>query len=249
MNRIAAALAVLSLLGFSTRAHAVDIVGKAMMLPASERAVQVTYFRAPGQEPRPSVLLLHGAIGFESEIANYTRYASDLANSGIDAYLVYYYSEADEQARASGRNVFQTRYDAWVKLADDLADHLVKQPNSNGKVGLIGFSLGAMITAAASARDPAISAAVIYYGTLPAAEESSVTRFPPLLFLHGDADTVIPLERGRHLADLARKLGAPVEFQVYPGAHHGFGALLQTPAGSDAETRAIAFLGRELKTY
>ena len=66
MNRIAqgllAPIAIFALLG---TASAADIQGKQITLPSSERQVHVTQFKAPGTAPRPSVLLLHGAGGFD----------------------------------------------------------------------------------------------------------------------------------------------------------------------------------------
>src|SRR5215472_5227680 len=86
----AGALSALALL--PAIASAAEIEGRHIILPATERQVNVTYFRAPGEALRPSVLLLHGAIGFDAQIANYDHYCSELAGNGMDAYLVYYYS-------------------------------------------------------------------------------------------------------------------------------------------------------------
>src|SRR6185436_5842182 len=131
-------LASLVLLAFLPALEAAEITGKTMTLPATERQVKVVYFRAPGDAKRPAALLLHGAGGFDRRIADYNRYGSALANQGIDAYLVYYYSDADEKRMSSfdGGDVFTERYPAWAKLVDDLADHLITQAQSNGKVGL-----------------------------------------------------------------------------------------------------------------
>lgn len=50
-------------LGLRSLCQAADITGVEMTLPAKERPVQVTYFRAPGNAVRPSALILHGAGG------------------------------------------------------------------------------------------------------------------------------------------------------------------------------------------
>jgi carboxymethylenebutenolidase len=227
-------------------ARADDIKGQKMVLPTRERQVDVTYFRAPGDNPRPAALLLHGANGFDSQIANYNSYASALAARGIDAYLVYYYSAADEKSMFGGDDVFAKRYGSWTRLVGDLVADVRGQKLSNGKVGLVGFSNGGILATGASARDPDIAAAVIYYGTPPFTTDRPVTRFPPLLILHGDADVIISVEQGRRLAQLAKQLGAPAELVVYPGERHGFGSHLDTANGADALSRTIAFLRREL---
>lgn len=238
-------LASLVLLALHPTVEAAEIAGKTMTLPATERQVKVVYFRAPGDAKRPAALLLHGAGGFDRRIDDYSKYASALANEGIDAYLVYYYSDADERDMSQSGDVFTERYPAWAKLVDDLADHLLTQKDSNGKVGLVGFSNGGILATGASTLDPKISAAVIYYGTEPWPLKERAKRFPPLLVLHGDADQVIPVIAGHQLAALAQDVGAKADLVIYPGEGHGFGPNA-IGNGADALKRTIAFLKREL---
>jgi len=243
-----AAAALLMLAPFATTVLAAEISGKSMTLPAAERQVKVTYFRAPGDAKRPAVLLLHGGGGFDRRIGDYNHYASVLANEGFDAYLFYYYSDLDEKLMSrGGADVFTTRYPSWAKQVDDVADYLIKQKDSNGKVGLVGFSNGGILATGASTLDPRITAAVIYYGTEPWPLGEPAKRFPPLLVLHGDADQIIPIENGRQLTALAKKLGTKVDFVVYPGEAHGFGADTSKKNGADALQRTVAFLKRELQ--
>jgi len=244
---VVGALLAFGLLPGMTRAA--DIEGQHIVLPAKERQVNVTYFRAPGEAPRPAVLLLHGANGFDAQIVNYDRYCSELAGNGMDAYLVYYHSFADQHSMASGTDVFIDRFGAWARLVDDLAGDVLAAKQSNGKVGLIGFSNGGFLAAGAGALDARINAAVIYYGAVPFPIIDRVTRFPPLLVLHGDADAIIQVDRGKELASLARQLGGSADLVIYPGATHGFGSRLNTKDGADALARTIAFLAKELDAH
>jgi carboxymethylenebutenolidase len=238
-------LASLVLLALLPTVEAAEITGKAMTLPATERQVKVVYFRAPGDAKRPAALLLHGAGGFDRRIAEYNRYASALASQGIDAYLVYYYSDADERGMSQTGDIFTERYPAWAKLVGDLADHLLTQKDSNGKVGLVGFSNGGILATGASTLDPKINATVIYYGTEPWPLKERAKRFPPLLVLHGDADQIIPVIAGHQLAALAEEVGAKADLVIYPGEGHGFGPN-PNGNGADALKRTIAFLKKEL---
>jgi acetyl esterase/lipase len=65
---------------------------------------------------------------------------------------------------------------------------------------------------------------------------------PPMLLVHGDADTLVPVEQSRLLAERLRDAGAEVEFDVVPEAGHGFAGV---DAGPQIE-RAVQFLARRL---
>ena len=247
MNRtILSVFAVLAFVALALPAAAAEIRGQKITLPSKERPVHVTYFRAPGDAPRPSALLLHGAGGFDRRIGDYNRYASALANSGIDAYLVYYYSTEDETKMDLGADVFENRYTAWARMVGELAEYLEKQKDSNGKAALVGFSNGGILATGASTLDPKINAAVIYYGTEPWPLNEKAKRFPPMLILHGDADNVIPVAAGKQLAALAKSLGSPADLVIYPSERHGFGSDIDKKNGADALKRTIAFLRKEL---
>ena len=247
-NIVKSLAAALALFAFAVPSgNAADIEGKRIMLPSKERQVHVTYFRASGDAPRPAALLLHGAGGFDRRIADNSHYAAMLAEAGIDAYLVYYYSDLDEKLMSNGVSVFSERYPHWATLVDDLADYLVKQKDSNGKVGLVGFSNGGILASGASTLDPTINAAVIYYGTDPWPLGQPAKRFPPLLILHGDADQVIDVSNGKELAEEAKALGATVDLVIYPGQSHGFGADWQKKDATDAFNRTVTFLKKELQ--
>jgi carboxymethylenebutenolidase len=244
MNRMLRSAAALVLLLTASAASAADVNGEKILLPAKERQVRVTLFRAPGTAPRGSVLMLHGAGGFDRQIQNYNHYASALAQEGFDAYLVNYRSDEDMKRLAAGEDVFQDRFSDWAKLVDDLVDYLKAQKTSNGKIGLIGFSDGGTLSTAASALDKNVTAAVIYYGMDSALVGE--TRFPPMLLLHGDADQVIPWSQGERLAQHIQGLHAHVEFVLFPGEKHGFGGDTSTKHGADALKRTIVFLHQQM---
>lgn len=240
-NTCAGWLAILFAIGLCSAVQAAETTGVEMTLPAKERPVQVIYFRAPGNAARPAALILHGGGGLARGRERYQQYAAAIANEGFDAYVVSYYSADD-----ATRNVFETRFEAWAHLVDDIADHVLTLPGSNGKVGLIGFSNGGILATGAGSLDPKINAAVIYYGTEPWPLPERATRFPPLLVLHGDADDIIPVNEGRRLAQEARRLGGEVELVVYPGAKHGFGMSMADPDSMDSYARTVAFLKKHL---
>ena len=236
-------LALVLICCMSAAALAAEIEGREMRLPAKEREVKVIQFRAAGDAPRPAALILHGAGGLDRRIDRYKKYAAAIADAGIDAYLVYYYSNRDNE---SGGGMFEQRFPAWARLVGDLAAHLSAQKDSNGRVGLIGFSNGGILAPGAAGLEPKINAAVVYYGGEPWPLNPLPTHYPPLLILHGDADAVIPVEAGQELAARARKMGAAVDLILYSKEVHGFGFNLEEANSADALARTVAFLKKEL---
>lgn len=67
---------------------------------------------------------------------------------------------------------------------------------------------------------------------------------PPLLILHGTADTTVPLEQSQLLADALKKAGAPHELVIVEGAPHTFH--LQ-PKQRDLRPVVLGFFEKHLK--
>jgi len=251
MRILWALLALFAFASVTSPVLAADVQGREMTLPASERAVKVEYYHASGNAKRPAVLMLHGGQGWggaEGRTDSFQHYASELAQHGFDTYMVYYYSDqdiADRKANAPGVSI--RRFPAWAKLVSDLTSDVKRMPDSNGKLGLVGFSNGGNLSAHATPLDKNIDAAVIYYGGVSRVPDFQAKRFPPLMIFHGEADTREPIERGRKLYEVAKALGGPVEFHSYPGINHGFGQNLGTPAADDAFKRTLVFLDKNLK--
>jgi len=255
MRRLArtlfATLVVSGLTGFAPDGRAAAVEGKEMTLPASERTVKVEFFRAPGTGKRPAILMLHGGQGWggaEGRIENFRQYGSELAKHGFDAYMVYYYSEQDVKDRAANvPGLSIRRFPAWAKVVSDLTADVKKLPDSNGKVGLVGFSNGGNLSAHATPLDPNIDAAVVHYAGVSRVPGFEAKRFPPLLVMHGEADRRQGIELGRKLYDVAKALGGTVEFVSYPNTDHGFAQNFGTYAAADAFKHTVAFLEKHLK--
>jgi len=122
-----------------------------------------------------------------------------------------------------------------VTRLDAVRDYAVKLPAANGKVATIGFCWGGGRSFAYAAAQPALDAAVVYYGTSPESAALAAIH-APVLGLYGGDDarvgaTVPPAE-----AEMKR-LGKSFETHTYDGAGHGF---LRAQAGRDANAKATA---------
>lgn len=130
-------------------------------------------------------------------------------------------------------------------------DYAIKLPAANGKSATIGFCWGGARSFAYAASQPALDAAVVYYGTSP--ETGDLARIKaPVLGLYGGDDARVNATIGPAEMEM-KTLGKTYEPHIYDGAGHGFlraqsgreGANLK--ATQQAWARTIVFLRERLK--
>lgn len=209
----------------------------------------VKAFLAEGQGQHSAIIVLHGSQGLEKYRAFYERQATQLAQAGFDAYVLNYYNEQDVACSTTvetRRANFSRRIGDWSQMVSDVVSQVLSQGHKMRPVGIVGFSQGGFLGTSVASRDTRIKALVVYYGGIPAQHTAGskhpVTHMPPLLELHGDADTVVPIETGKGLVEMTRSLGQSAEMVVYPGAGHGF----NRSAATDAEQRTLKFFQAQL---
>lgn len=123
-------------------------------------------------------------------------------------------------------------------------------PAANGRTATIGFCWGGARSFAYAAAQPALDAAVVYYGTSPETGELAKIR-APVVGLYGGDDARVNATIPAAEAEMKR-LGKVYEPNVYDGAGHGFlrqqdgkeGANLR--ATERAWPRTVAFLRERL---
>jgi carboxymethylenebutenolidase len=101
-------------------------------------------------------------------------------------------------------------------------------PASNGKTGVVGFCWGGGSTLLYAIDQPAIDAAVMYYGpapTQPGTQTPDLSGLAaikaPMLAFYGGNDNRVT-STAQPIADRMKQLGKSFEFHVYDGAGHGF---------------------------
>ena len=176
------------------------------------------------------VLVIHDIRG----MADITRAVGDqLAQDGFIAIVPDFLSGkgpngGGSEALGSGvGQAIQSLTPADVKARLDAAmEYGKKLPASNGKTGVVGFCWGGARSFGYAAAQPALNAAVVYYGDAPGAADGSLeTQLAnvkaPVLGLYAGNDarigaTVPPTEAAM------KKLGKSYEIHTYVGAGHGF---------------------------
>jgi carboxymethylenebutenolidase len=213
-----------------------------------EGGAAIARYAADRAGKRPAALVLHGNPGVEFNPRAYERYANALAASGIDAYLVRYFTAENYQAldlkksTPESRDAYTTgRFEGWTKRTSSVVTAILERPDSLSRIGLLGFSLGGYLAADTAAHDHRIAAVAVMYGGMPDAMVAQVKHMPPLIELHGEADRSVPLAKGEELVKLARAVGAQAEQVTYSSREHGFDFSDTDPMTADAVGRAIRF--------
>lgn len=97
------------------------------------------------------------------------------------------------------------------------------------KLALVGFSQGTMMALHVGLRRPRVPAAILGYSGMlvgPEHVKEAVTgqagrRPPPILLVHGDADTVIPVDALFAASDALADAGVPAQWHLSFGVAHG----------------------------
>jgi carboxymethylenebutenolidase len=201
---------------------------------------------SPG--PHPGVILLPGSSGWRPD---YARFAKAFADSGFVALAIDYYGET---GRGESHEEENRNWPAWQATIRNAVTYLGVTPAVGGRpIALVGYSRGAMLAISVGASDPPIAAIVDFYGAGSDDDppDNQISHFPPLLILHGDADSNIPVALAYRLYDRLHARGGDVEMHVYPNAEHGFNAPwapgYSQPQATDSWARTIGFLKHRLK--
>jgi carboxymethylenebutenolidase len=205
--------------------------------------------RPKGGGRRPAVVVIHENRGLNPHIRDVAR---RLAVEGFlalapDALSPLGGTPADED---KARELIGTldRVQTVARLAAAVP-YLASHPESNGKVGAVGFCWGGGMVNRLAAAGTALSAAVAYYGqTLPAEEVPRVST--PLLLHYAGRDERINAGIPAFEAAL-KEHEKPYQLFVYEGAQHAFNndtnaARYDKSAAELAWGRTVEFLRKRL---
>jgi carboxymethylenebutenolidase len=202
--------------------------------------IPVDCFEPGGSGPRPAIVALHGSGGYGGG-GRARSLAGPVASLGYSVFLPHYFRRTgtERSDAATSHRHFLT----WMGTVRDAIGFAARQPGVDpSHVGIIGISLGAYLGLAVASLDERVKAVVDFFGGMPDPLAAGCTRMPPTLILHGDSDTIVPVDEAHRLQRLLVSCGAPHEMKIYSGETHFFSSL----AGLDAAQRTIAFLGKHL---
>lgn len=203
--------------------------------------------RGPG--PHPGLILLPGSAGWR---ASYPQLARVFADSGFVTLALDYFGET---GRDTSREDAARKRPIWQQTIKNAVAYLQTSEVTPARpIGLIGFSRGGFLAVAVAASTPGVAVVVDFSsGGAPDPDslKQEVRGFPPLLILHGEADSVVLVQQAYRLRDAVRAQGGTLETRIYPGAQHGFNMRGTTAyseaAAQDAWFCALQFLRRHLE--
>ena len=119
-------------------------------------------------------------------------------------------------------------------ILDGAAAYATALPAATGAFSVVGYCWGGGVAFGYATRRADLSAAVVYYGTSPSTDSLKGVK-APVLGQYGGNDARVNATIGAAEAELKR-LGARYEYDIYPGAGHGF--LRQQSGQSGANLKA-----------
>ncbi len=168
----------------------------------------------------PTVIVIHENRGLNPHIKDVTRRmaAEGFIALGLDYLSPMGGTPADED---KGRDMIgQLKGPDMIAYGKAAVAYLKTRPDSNGKVGAIGFCWGGGAVNTLAVNEPNLNAGVAYYGGQPKAED--VPKINAAMMMHyGGLDERI--NAGIPAFEEALKAAKKTyELHIYPGVNHAF---------------------------
>ncbi len=216
---------------------------------ASSRPVAAYLVRPRGDARAPAVIVVHENRGLNAHIEDVAR---RLAVAGFVALAPDLLSPLGGTPRDEDRaREMIDRLDAQATIGDLKAATawLANHPNTTGKVGAVGFCWGGGMVNQLAVAEPALDAAVVFYGASPKAEQVAGIKAPLLLHYAGLDERINQSVPAYEQA--LKSAGKDYTLHTYGGVNHAFhndtnAARYREQAAKLAWQRTIDFLKRKL---
>jgi carboxymethylenebutenolidase len=216
---------------------------------ASSGPVAAYLVRPRGDARAPAVIVVHENRGLNAHIEDVAR---RLAVAGFVALAPDLLSPLGGTPRDEDRaREMIDRLDAQATVGDLKAATawLANHPNTTGKVGAVGFCWGGGMVNQLAVAEPALDAAVVFYGASPKAEQVAGIKAPLLLhyaWLDERINQSVPAYE-----QALKSAGKDYTLHMYEGVNHAFhndtnAARYREQAAKLAWQRTIDFLKRKL---
>ncbi len=194
---------------------------------SGDRRIRIDQHEPRSAQQSPALLLLHGSGGNVSFWLD--RFAPTLSQFGVAAYAPHYF-EKTGTARATPELILDGKhFPAWLAAAQDAITYVASRPMVDGaRIGVLGISLGGYLTMALATRERRLRAVIELSGGLPPGMEAGLSpATPPVLVLHGDQDSTVPVSEAHKLKRLFEQHGVRHQIEILPGETHWFSQAAQ----------------------
>jgi carboxymethylenebutenolidase len=178
------------------------------------------------RDKAPVVIVIHEIFGLSDWIRGV---ADQLAKEGFIAIAPDFLSgrgpnkggSQELGSQGSTAEIRNVTPDDTVRILDDVRAYAASIPSANGKTAAVGFCWGGGTTFTYALRQPALNAAVSYYGPMSADTAAYANAKVPVLGLYGGNDNRVNANIETAKGAMA-KAGATYEPHIFEGAGHGF---------------------------
>lgn len=196
----------------------------------------------------PVVILIHEIFG----MTDWTNATADaLAKEGFIVVAPDLISGVEGAADSPREAISTLTPEETTKRLNAAMKYGLALPSATGKIGCIGFCYGGRTTFAYATEQPELDAAVVYYGNPPESDSLAKITCPVQGHFGGEDNRVnstLPPAQ-----EAMKKLGKPLDVNIYEGAGHGFlrqqngqeGANLK--ASKEAWAKTVAFFKEHLE--
>lgn len=244
-----------------------EITSGMVQVQASDGAMSAFVARPTAEGKHAAIVVLQEAFGLNAHIKDV---AARLGREGYVALApdLYYREKNAVVGYDNLQEAIRLMMGLWDdKIVNDMGaavSHLQGQSFVRAdRIGVTGFCMGGRITFLTACKNPAIKAAVPFYGggigsvmqpgerTPKAPLEYAAQLACPMLLFFGEQDSFIPMDEVNKIKARLSELKKQAEVVVYPGAPHGFFCnerdSYRADAAKDAWERMLRFFEKHLK--
>lgn len=212
-----------------------NLMHEEITLPSGGQRIDGFFCRPKAEGKCGSVIVVQEIFGVNDHIRDI---ACRVAKAGFNGLAVNYFAREGKPPSIEGGFGPVMEFVSKIPDSQVMGDtraavaYLRQRPDSNGKVGIVGFCWGGRVVMLAAAEVEHLDAAVAYYGRIRAREKTAhqphapielvAQMKAPLLGHFGALDRGIPVADVEALRDELKKHGKTAEIHIYEGANHAF---------------------------